>query len=137
MKSSNQRFFLIRALLITSTLAGQVTSAQTQEAAIGGCNPQDFVVLEGPVVKVGINGRGYTPKCARVKPGTQVIIDATSNHPLQGIPTTGVVNPIVDELGGAVTPKTVVFTQNGTFGYFCIAHGDDTGVGMVGAILVE
>jgi len=48
MKSLKQQPFLIRALLVTAALAGQATFAQAQEAAIGGCNPQDFVILDGP-----------------------------------------------------------------------------------------
>ncbi len=137
MKFLKQQSLIVRSLLAVATLAVQAAPVQAQEAAVGGCNPQDYVVLTGPTVKIAINGRGYSPKCARVKVGTQVIIDATGNHPLQGIPTGGVVNPIVDELGGAVAAKTVVFTQAGNFGYFCVAHGDDTGAGMAGAVLVE
>jgi len=111
--------------------------AQAQEARIGGCAPGDFVADPGGAVRIAVNGRGYTPKCLKVKKGTVAVFEASSEHPLQGVATAGVVNPIFDELGGAVQPKTVTFTQAGTFAYFCVAHGDESGAGMSGAIMVE
>ena len=102
-------------------------------ADFAGCAPGSFVDL-GPDAHIAIVGRSYSPKCARVKAGATLMIDASSHHPLQGV---GETNPIFDELGGAVGPKTVTLGAPGEYGYFCLAHGDDSGAGMAGAILVE
>lgn len=116
--------------LIAGLLAVLVSPAH---ASFANCDESSFVTAEGSV-HIAIEGTSYSPKCLRIKAGTQVTIDASPHHPLQGV---GENNPIFDEFGGAVSPKTVVFDQSGEYGYFCIAHGDDTGAGMAATILVE
>lgn len=125
---------ILRSLVLSSAFA---FSAGAQEAFLATCAASDYVVLQGPAVHIAVSGTTYTPKCSRIKRGTKVTIDAAPQHPLQGIQAAGIVNPIFDELGGAVAPKTVTFAQPGAFGFYCVAHGDDTGAGMAGSIIVE
>lgn len=117
----------MKHILFTFALLVEVRAAHA--SGFAGCAPGEFV--EGD--RVSISGRGYSPKCLRVRAGVPVVIEATSNHPLQGV---GEANPIFDDLGGAVSAKTVTFRTPGEFGYFCVAHGDDTGAGMAGVIEV-
>jgi plastocyanin len=74
----------------------------------------------------------YTPKCIRVSPGTAVTIEASSFHPLRSASCSP-----EDFVGGQVN-ATGTYTLNdvGVFGYFCVAHGSNTGGGMAGAIEV-
>lgn len=124
--------------MLNLTIALLAGPALAQSFPLAGCNPADFVTIEGPTAHIATQGRSYVPRCVRVKAGTQVTIDASSHHPLQGIPNAqGLVNPIFDEFGGAVEAKTVSLTEAGAFGFFCLAHSDDQGTGMGGAILVE
>ena len=115
-------------------LASLTASAVDLDAqSFAGCAASAFSAVTGPQ-KVSIAGRAYAPKCLKVAVGSEVTIEAATSHVLQGV---GTDNPIYDELGGAVAPKTVTFTKPGVYGYYCMQHGDDTGQGMAGAILVE
>lgn len=115
--------------LLLLALSASITHAQS----FAGCTEADFVSASGEAV-ISIDGSGYTPKCLRVPAGTIVKIAASERHPLQGV---GRGNPLFDASGGTEQPKTVQFNIPGLYGYFCIAHGDATGAGMAGAILVE
>lgn len=126
----------MKSLFIFVFLFG--TSAFAQQLPIAGCALGDFVTATGPVATVAIQGRGYSPRCLKVAKGTKVLIQASSHHPLQGIlNSVGADNPIYDDLGGAVTDSNFQFNETGVFGFYCLAHSDDQGNGMGGAILVE
>jgi plastocyanin len=134
----------MKILILLLSLASQSTFSQsfdlTAFKVVANCNQQDYVdVIPGNApFTVVTQGASYSPKCLRVKKGTSLNIQASSRHPLQGIPdsTSDLANPIYDELGGAVTTKTYTFNDVGVFGYYCIAHGNDLGEGMAAAILV-
>lgn len=126
-----KKLILFSALLAVPALA-QVPSR------VAGCSPGDFVTVTGPTAHVAIQGRSYVPRCLKVSKNTQVTVDATAHHPTQGIPNVqGLLNPLFDEFGGAVEARTHAFPDAGVFGFFCIAHSDDQGNGMGGAIWVE
>lgn len=113
-------------------------SAFAQQLPIAGCSLGDFVTVTGPVAKVTTQGRSYVPRCLKVAQGTQVVIQASTHHPLQGIlNSVGPMNPIYDDLGGAVADAAIQFNESGVFGFYCVSHSDDQGSGMGGAILVE
>lgn len=112
--------------------------AFSQQLPVAGCGINDFVVASGPTALITTEGRNYVPRCLKISRGTQVVIQASTHHPLQGIlSATGLENPIFDEFGGAVSDKTLSFANPGVFGFYCLAHSDDQGSGMGGAILVE
>ena len=122
-------------MLLIATMIAQTSFAQSFPLA--GCNPQDFVAA-GPNARIAIQGRNYVPRCTKVKRGSTITIDGSSHHPTQGIPNAqGPINPVFDEFGGAVETRAHVFNETGAFGFFCVAHSDDQGNGMGGAILVE
>lgn len=126
----------MKTLFLIFILAG--STAMAQQLPIAGCSLNDFVTATGSAVKVAVQGRNYVPRCLKVKKDTQVVIEASTHHPLQGIlNSVGAVNPIYDDLGGAVSNLNVRFNETGVFGFYCVAHSDDQGTGMGGAILVE
>jgi plastocyanin len=116
---------LLLIAFILPMLAGATEAPQT----VSGCQEQDYVLAD-QVASIAINGRGYTPRCLKVRVGTQVTISASSHHPLA--PQAQALNPIPD----SESTVTVEFLEPGTFGYFCVAHGNDQGEGMAGSILV-
>ncbi len=60
------------------------------------CEPQEFVTVMENNATIAISGRGYTPRCLKVKSGTAVTIQASERHPLQGVQVPGnPVNPFV------------------------------------------
>lgn len=107
---------------------------------VANCQAQDYVDLipGDSLFMITTQGINYSPKCLRIKKGTSIDIQATARHPVQGIQNfeSSLINPIYDELGGAVETKTYTFKEPGVFGYYCAAHGNDLGEGMAGAILV-
>lgn len=126
----------MKSILILLTFFA--VSANAQQLPIAGCSLADFVTVDGPVAKVMTQGRNYVPRCLKIKKTTKVEIEASSHHPLQGtVSSVGPTNPIYDDLGGAVANLTVSFNDAGVFGFYCLAHSDDQGTGMGGAILVE
>lgn len=123
--------FMIACLFISP-------SVFAQQLPIAGCALGDFVVATGGVATIKTQGRSYVPRCLKIKAGTQVVIEASTHHPLQGIlNSVGPVNPIYDDLGAAVTNIKIQPQEAGVFGFYCVSHSDDQGSGMGGAILVE
>lgn len=112
-------------------------AALSTQTALAACNPGDFVSREEAEVTVGIDGRGYTPACLKVKAGTVVTIAASNGHPLQGVQAAG--GPVNPFLRGseATAPETHALNEPGRYDYFCTRHGDASGNGMAGTILVE
>jgi len=109
-------------------------SAHTAFAA---CGPGDFVTHDESQVSIRIDGRGYTPACLKVKAGATVTIDASRNHPLQGVENPeGPANPF-RRGSEATAPETQRLNEVGRYDYFCTRHGDANGGGMAGTILVE
>lgn len=131
--------FFILLSLVSSAAFAQSVSADTFKV-VAQCQEQDYIdILPGnSIFTIALQGSSYTPKCLRIKKGTSIAIQASSRHPLQGIPDldSNLVNPIYDELGGAVENRTYTFNDVGVFGYYCLAHGNDAGQGMAGAIYV-
>ncbi|MDI3288779.1 plastocyanin/azurin family copper-binding protein [Polyangium sp. 15x6] len=81
----------------------------------------------------------YTPKCIRVKAGTDVIFDVNFlSHPLVGGTVDGIMktedpnSPIKKTTSG--TMASFNLPNKGVFGYYCDTHGT---LGMTGAIFVE
>ena len=120
----------MKTLFVTALLLSASTAAFAAP-----CAPADFIRLTGPQATIQIDGRGYSPRCASVSPGTAVTIQASSRHPLQGIEG-AVPNPFVRG-NAASSPETQTLNTPGTYGYFCVAHGDAQGNGMAGIVLVE
>jgi len=114
-------------------VALMVSAPFAQASTFAGCQPADFVTIDGDA-QVDIAGLGYSPKCLRIKAGSSVSIAASSRHPLQGV---GEANPILDAGGAVTVAKIVAFATPGEYGYFCTAHGDASGNGMAGVIVVE
>ena len=124
----------MKALVIA--LAALATSPAYAFDVVARCQQSDYVTVDGNT-RIAFAGSSYTPKCITIKKGTTVTIAASTVHPLQGIlAADGSANPIFDDLGGAVQNKTVTFDEAGIFGYYCVAHSDDQGNGMAGAIQV-
>ena len=118
-------------------LSLMASPALAQQLPLAGCDVNDFVTVGGSAI-IKTEGRSYVPRCLKIKKGTTVTIEASSHHPLQGIlNSVGMQNPIYDDLGGAVSNANVTFNETGVFGFYCLAHSDDKGTGMGGAILVE
>jgi plastocyanin len=110
-----------------------ILAAVSAETALAACNAGDFVSRNEAQVSVNIDGRGYTPACLKVKAGTTVTIDASRGHPLQGV---GNHNPF-RRGSEATSPETHQLNEPGRYDYFCTRHGDESGRGMAGTILVE
>jgi plastocyanin len=123
----------MKAPIILSLFLAAV-SAQTAFAA---CEPGDFVSREESRVTINIDGRGYSPACLKVKAGTAITIDASRNHPLQGVENrNGPANPF-HRGSEATSPEPQALRETGRYDYFCTRHGDSNGRGMAGTILVE
>lgn len=105
-------------------------------AALAACNPGDFVSRNETQVTVNIDGRGYSPACLKVKAGTVVTIQASNGHPLQGVQGDGPANPF-RRGSEATSPETHQLNEPGRYDYFCTRHGDESGRGMAGTILVK
>lgn len=113
-------------------------AAPSFAAEIAGCKDADYVTLTGPAVTIKAGRGSYSPKCARVAPGTQVTIEASTFHPLQAMADIeGVPNPFRTAGRGATSALSQSLPQAGTYGYFCENHGDIDGSGMAGSIRVE
>jgi plastocyanin len=94
------------------------------------------MVLGTDVNTVAFGGsRGYTPRCLKVKAGATVTIQASPRHPLEFVATSLV--KATDPVAPSQVPVTRVFTEPGVFGFFCSVHGDASGAGMAGVIVVE
>jgi plastocyanin len=119
------------------TLFSFILAAASAESALAACNPGDFTSREESAISIGIDGRGYTPACLKVKTGTVVTIDASRSHPLQGVRNlNGPANPF-HRGSEATSPETQALREPGRYDYFCTRHGDSNGRGMAGTILVE
>lgn len=115
---------------------GGVWHIVAQEVNVAGCRLEDFVENNSLNPSIGVAGMNYTPKCLRVKKGTQVTLPASATHPLAALgDALGFKNPIA-ELGVINANNTVTFNKTGIFGYFCTRHGNPSGGGMAGAIEV-
>lgn len=123
----------MKNLLLTFVLLSP--AAQAMET-ISGCQEGDYVFVNQATASVEISGRGYSPNCLKVKAGTTVSIQASGRHPLQGMRAiAGVENPF-QSANGSESQETHTLNKPGQYGYFCTAHGDESGRGMAGAILV-
>lgn len=102
-----------------------------------GCEESDFVFIDQEVVTVSFLGKGYSPRCLRVRPGTTVILPASSHHPLQGsADINGNFNPFIN-IDAHTNNQERVLDDLGFIGFYCIKHADSTtGVGMAGLIEV-
>lgn len=102
---------------------------------IAGCTEGSFV-QGGSNTTIATSGASYTPKCLRIKVGSQVSIEASNRHPLMAMPNIdGYENPLAS-FGEVFRTTTVQFNEPGVYGYFCTRHGDEEGDGMAGLIEV-
>jgi len=121
----NTKMFFILPLLVAAPEAHAV------------CQEADFVRSSENQVTITIQGRGYSPPCLIVKAGTQVTIQASPGHPLQGVQNgQGPANPFF-RATEATAPETHLLDATGQYGYFCTRHGDHHGNDMAGQIRVE
>lgn len=126
--------------------AGVVFQSEVQDVGVlevpvvARCKETDYVDVpaNSPNFMITTKGSSYTPRCLRIHKGTNLKIEASGMHPLQGIESLAgaAANPIYDELGATSNSKTYLFSNLGVFGYYCVAHGNDRGEGMAGAIWV-
>lgn len=125
------------ALLITSlTVWGQQVVSPEKHPVLAGCTTEKFISVAGDAIIKTI-GNSYTPKCLRIKSGSNVTIQASSHHPLTAFADVNdVQNPFGDQ-STFTTSQTRVMSQVGIYGYYCEAHGDSEGDGMAGIIIVE
>ena len=127
--------YLALPLALSVYLSLDVAQAQTAPPVVG-CTAADYVD-GGADTEIQTNGSGYTPKCLHIRVGSSVTIQASSHHPLSAMPDIyGAANPFA-QATPFVAPTTQVFTQPGLYGYFCENHGDASGAGMAGLILVD
>jgi hypothetical protein len=69
----------------------------------------------------------YSPKCVRIRAGQSLRFNGTfGDHPLAQA-----CGP-ADVIANAPGPYT--FTAPGRYGFYCLAHGTESGTGMAGAI---
>lgn len=83
------------------------------------------------VATTSLPTNAYTPKCLKVRAGTQVTIDASVVHPLKGINAN---SPW--ETMSYTTAQTRTLSTAGVYPYYCTNHGSPTGTGMAGAVWV-
>ena len=115
-------------------LAAVLTFSQMSLASIP-CQNQDFVLMKSPVV-IKTVGRSYSPRCVKVKAGSQITIQASDMHPLGVMaPFNSTANPFAN--GNFTSDQTRTVTSPGVFGFFCTNHGDVSGNGMAGMVTVE
>jgi len=112
------------------------TPAPIPFVEVAGCKESDYV--DGTLdASVGTTGASYTPRCLRLKIGSNLNIAASNSHPLQGMSAiNGVENPFFKMGNSHNTPQSRTLNTVGFFGYFCTRHGDASGNGMAGAIQV-
>ena len=126
-------------ILKTVLAAGSVAFAMGQEdptTVVSNCQAADYVMDQGHVLIQPQRG-SFSPKCVKVPRGTVVTLQGSSIHPVQAqAPIRGVKNPFETD-GGSTQPITRTLMEPGYYGYYCIRHGDPSGNGMAGAILVE
>ena len=118
------KLFLILTILYSFNIASAFD-------VISGCEETDYEDASA-VASVTTKGLNYVAKCLRVSVGSTVTIAASGTHPLAPLADGRADNPITE----TSSTKTFSFDKKGTYGYFCERHGDDTGKGMAGAILV-
>jgi plastocyanin len=119
-----------------STMCEQMVCSQINE-----CDP---VIAEDHTgqanVVVNFAGQMYTPSCLRVSVGTKLTFNGSfPTHPMIGgevknhveIPANS--GPFIP-LTNMGTTKDFTMSQAGTFGFYCIPHGQS---GMVGAVFVQ
>jgi plastocyanin len=112
------------------------TASSMAELTIAGCTKAQFI-MGAEVNQISTSGMSYTPKCLRIKAGSTVTIQAGGHHPLSAMPDIdGARNPFATTMS-ASQPQTRKMDQPGIYGYFCENHGDKTGSGMAGVIVVE
>lgn len=124
----------LKALIAASIM---VTSVNLMaEVNIAGCTKDKFV-MGSDVNQITTSGTNFTPKCLRVKAGATVAIQGSNHHPLSAMADIGgAQNPFATTMA-ATEPQTRKMDQPGTYGYFCENHGDPSGSGMAGVIVVE
>lgn len=134
MKTIFIKFLQIAAITTTCSLPA-IATAQTSET-IAGCSIDSFV--QGTENnQINTTGMAYTPKCLKIKVGATVTIQANSRHPLLAMPDINkAINPFSTN-SSYTTPQTRKMNEPGLYGYFCDRHGDSSGDGMAGVIMVE
>lgn len=111
------------------------TAAAQAFGPIAGCTEARFVE-GGANTMIATSGASYTPKCLRIRAGSQVSIESSGRHPLAAMPDIdGFENPLAN-MGEVFQTITVQFSEPGIYGYFCTRHGDKEGQGMAGIIEV-
>ena len=134
MKSKFVMFLQVATITITYSF---VTPAAAQiSKSIAGCTIDSFV--QGTENnQINTTGMTYTPKCLKIKVGATVTIQANSRHPLLAMPDINkAINPFSTN-SSYTTPQTRKMNEPGLYGYFCDRHGDSSGDGMAGVIMVE
>lgn len=125
------------SLIYLFTLAPFFGANAQEFVSYANCQPEDYVLVEATEVSINSQGRDYSPKCLKVRPGTVVTISASSHHPLQAAEDFEVVNPFASE-ESHIENQSRELTDIGFYGYFCTRHANgETGIGMAGAILVS
>lgn len=132
----------MKSLLATTITSATIVSATLFSVnalaglPIAGCKDTDFV-QGADKNQINSVGKTYSPKCLKIKIGAEVTIDASSHHPLEAMPDIDKApNPFANA-PQFKAPQTRTMNQAGLFGYYCDAHGDQTGKGMAGVIWVE
>lgn len=99
-----------------------------------GCGAIDDHTADA-TVSIAFSGFAYSPHCIRISPGTVVSIPGSSLHPLRS----ATCSPSDTPIAATPTPSNgdYTFTTPGTYGYYCNAHGTNSGGGMAGLIIVE
>lgn len=123
------------AVVLVGTIASAGISNKKGEL-ISGCDPDMFVQGAQQNVIDAVD-QDYSPRCLRVKAGSSVTINADQTHHLSPVQTVqGSAHPFGQQTSYD-TPQSRILTEPGTYGYYCDEHGDATGKGMTGAIIVE
>lgn len=103
---------------------------------VSGCTAGMFESRTGQVTVSTTAASTYTPKCLKVRAGTEVTIGASATHPLQGqADVGGLSNPYAGAMQSTM-PVTRTLETEGLLGFYCTVHGDPAGNGMAGAIWV-
>jgi plastocyanin len=76
----------------------------------------------------------YSPHCIRVHAGTMVTITNSVTHPLRQASCSPTDSPLP---AGPSTATAFTFDHVGHYGFWCMNHGSDDGMGMSGLIVVE
>ncbi len=85
------------------------------------------VFAGGVAANVGISGFTYTPSEVTIEAGETVAFEAEAFHPFT-----------LDDAPSIVCQSdcNVHFRSPGTYGFYCVNHGDAGGVGMSGTVTV-